>query len=225
MVSVGLYSRTIIPTIRGVDATCPHSNSGQTTANAYTVASGGGYSHQTLPAGETAFFSSYGYGHQNSSYYYHQIRSSEDLTQGLVDDNNITLTTSKYNAGGLSLSGEYKNTTGAPITLQLWHYSGTSGNYNVSSYWNRFMRMNDSDLAKWERVNLPTTRYRKYAVDKYYMLAKWHSGSFNIDGYQVNTQGGTILEVPVETIISSTALTGSGQHFFQVTGQGFTVTP
>jgi hypothetical protein len=89
---------------------------------------------------------------------------------------------------------------------------------------NRVMIMNDADLAKWEAVNLPTTRSRKYAVDKYYLLAKYNSGSFNIDGYSTDSLNGGIVTVTVETIVSQTELTGSGSQFFQITGKGFTAT-
>jgi hypothetical protein len=223
MVSVALNSRTTIPTIRGVDTTCPHSESTSTATSSWTQASGGGYVQETLPDGETAFFSCYFYGSTNSQYYYFAVRNSTDShASAMVGDDGATLSTSKYNAGALSFNNYWKNTTGSPVILSLWGYSSSTGQHRM--YWNRFMRMNDSDLAKWEEVNLPTTRYRKYAVDKYYLLAKWTVGSFNIDGYAVNTQSGGIVEVPVETIVSSTALTGSGAHFFQVTGQGFTVT-
>ena len=218
MVSVGLYTRAVIPTIRSVAGVNYGGNDGYsntTSAGAYTVAVGSDYSHITVPVGETCFASANVYNNTYATYGYGAIRSSEDLATNLTSY-------SKYHSGTVSGYVEYKNITGAPTTLQLFHYSNTSN--LVKSRWTRILFMNDSDLAKWERVNLPTTRYRKYAVDKYYMLAKFTQGSFNIDGYAVNLYEGGILEVPVETIISSTALTGSNAHFFQVTGQGFTVT-
>jgi hypothetical protein len=212
MVSVGLYSRTIIPTIRSSNGNTAWSTT--TTSTSFVVATGGGYQNFQVSDGETIFcsFSTNGNTYQRSVYY--ELRD---------DTGTVHKSGSKYNSGTVAGHLEFKNTTGATRTFDIYHkvQSGST----VMSYFTRFMIMNDSDLAKWERVNLPTTRYRKYAVDKYYLLAKWTSGSFNIDGYAVSTTSGGIVEVPVETIISSTALTGSGEHFFQVTGQGFTVTP
>ena len=214
MVSVGLYSRTTIPTIRSISANNDWSNT--TTSTNFVVASGGGYSSITVPDGETLFCSASTNGSSHGTYIYNEIR--DDL-------GNVHGSASRYNAGTTTSHAEYKNTTGVNRTFDIYHKRSTHTGTNVKSYFVRILFMNDSDLAKWERVNLPTTRYRKYAVDKYYMLAKWNSGSFNIDGYEVNTTGGGIMTVDVETIVSSTALSGSGEHFFQVTGQGFTVTP
>ena len=212
MVSVGLYSRTTIPTIRS--ATGNSTWSSTTTNTGFVIATGGGYANFTVADGETIFCSTSTNGNTYQRSVYFELR--DDL--GTVHKSG-----SKYNSGSVASHLEWKNTTGATRTFDIYHkvQSGST----VMSYFTRIMIMNDSDLAKWERVNLPTTRYRKYAVDKYYLLAKHTSGSFNIDGYAVSNSSGGIVEVPVETIISSTALTGSGEQFFQVTGQGFTVTP
>jgi hypothetical protein len=225
MVSVGLYSRTTIPTIRSVSAS-PLGWSNTTTGGTWTVSSTGAYSgHVTLLDGETLFCSAQVNNNTYQQYAYCGLRSSADTSTAVVDSvSGATCEFYKYNSGtGTGLHHEYKNTSGGTVTMQLWQRSSSSNTSKVQ--WYRILIMNDSDLAKWERASLPTTRYRKYAVDKYYMLAKWASGSFNIDGYAVNITTGGIIEVPVETIISSTALTGSGTHFFQVTVQGFTVTP
>jgi hypothetical protein len=203
MVSVGLYSRTTIPTVRSAGGNTTYSSG--TSATGFTIATGGSYVNFQILDGETVFCSTTTNGNTYQKYVYFELRD---------DTGNVHTSGSKYNSG---------NIAGATRTFDIYHR--TAGGTTVKSYFTRIVIMNDSDLAKWERVNLPTTRYRKYAVDKYYMLAKWTSGSFNIDGYAVNTSTGGIIEVPVETIISSTALTGSGEQFFQVTGQGFTVTP
>jgi len=224
MVSVSLNSRTIIPTIRSVRAS-PLGWSNVTTSTAWAVATGGTYSgHVSLLDDETLFCSAQVNNNTYQQYAYCSLRSSADTSQAVVDSvSGSTCEFYKYSSGtATGLHHEYKNTSGGTVTMQLWQ-KGSSSN-NVKVQWYRCLVMNDSDLAKWERATMPTTRYRKYAVDKYYMLAKWTSGSFNIDGYAVNTYGGGIVEVAVETIVSSTALTGSGTHFFQVTGQGFTVT-
>ena len=219
MVSVGLYTRSVIPTIRSVTgigySLADEGYSGTTTSASATPATGSGYVHITVPDGDTCFASLQIYNFTYNTTTYGSIRSSEDLT--------LDLCSVGKTHGGVAQNGcEYKNTTGAPTTLRIYQWTP---NGTVKSRWCRILFMNDSDLAKWEVVNCPTTRYRKYAVDKYYMLAKYNSGSFNIDGYAVSTTTGGIVEVPVETIVSSTALTGSGTQFFQITGQGFTVTP
>ena len=210
MVSVGLYTRSVIPTIRSITNNLTEFSTTSTAFQqvAHTV---------TTQDGETAFLSGAVRNNSGSgtSYGYHSWSE-------IRDGSTVLATSDSYHGATTYPLCEHRNSSGAPKTYTL-HVKCEAGRIAVG-YWIRILIMNDSDLAKWERVNLPTTRYRKYAVDKYYMLAKLTLGSFNIDGYAIDIYGGGIVEVPVETIVSSTELVGSSAHFFQVTGQGFTVT-
>jgi hypothetical protein len=211
MVTIALNTRSTVPTIRSLKA---------------SSITGTDFTHQTttweskdtqvLAAGETFFCSLRIRSGSNSSSSYGQIQVLNGAGTQLKY-------LARYQSSHSTTHFEYKNETGSSETLTLQIRVDDTGSY-ASGTWTRGLVMNDTDLAKWERVNLPTTRHRKYAADKYYLLAKWTSGSLSVDGYSVENSYGGIIEVPVETIVSSTELAGSGAHFFQITGKGFTAT-
>jgi hypothetical protein len=213
MVSVSLYDRTTIPTITSV-----------TTPNTTSVAGNSGTSYVehsaariTVPAGQTAFITTYVRNNHNGQNY---ITSYLELRD---PSGNVLVTHTGYHNGGSNGQTEYKNTTASDEVLKLYTKCSAGGTSYAEYQVQRVLLMTDSDLAKWELLAVPIVRDRKYAVDKYYILTRYSNNSINLEGITTAPTTSTgIVEISVESIVSRTEFTGNGSHFFQITGKGFT---
>jgi hypothetical protein len=211
MVSVSLYNRTTIPTIRS--CTAPHTTA-QTGNSGNTFVEHSG-AQITVPAGCTAFITTYVRNNHNGQNYVTSYLKLED------PNGTELIQHSGYHNGGSYGHTTYKNTTASDEIIKLYTKCSTTGASYTEYQVRRVLIMNDSDLAKWEVLTVPIVRDRKYAVDKYYLCSKWENQSCNIEGISTSGTGVGIKEIPVESIVSRTEFTGSGEQFFQITGKGF----
>ena len=222
MVSIGLNTKSTIPTIRRA---YPANQDGTTQYTSTTSGSWVDVGDNTceIADGETAYLSYNFRSHSSSATYIVYVRWLDTNTgNAVVWSNGNSSSESTHSNSWQTRYITHTNNTGATqiIKMQMYvnhGYTGYSNNYGGFVF-------NASDKAKWEIISLPSTRFRKYAIDKIYTIVPHNGSSINIEGYS-NSVGKGIVSLDVDTISTKLEITGSGTAWFQFTGQGFTVNP
>ena len=216
MVTVTLADRSTVPTYRR------YGYGDGTSTNFYKEGNETNWTNvgatMQLDDGET-LFTRIGLRNGNTTASYKSYARLVDTTNGNattgLTDSYTEWSTTTYTYPEL----EIKNTTGTNMNVQ-WQVK-QSGGQNYRFYHYNWQVLNDTDLAKWERVkpDAATSWNRKYYVENVYMLPLW-AGTMKVDGYN-STLG--FKSFPVNTIVTKLDLAGSGTGLFQVKGKGFTV--